>query len=73
MTLLEADERQKAKRRLTAYKEMADMQIQTILESMMTLKKVDSRRASSIISEAENSVKTDALLQLIFRETFDLH
>ena len=52
---------------------MADMQIQTILESMMTLKKVDSRRASSIISEAENSVKTDALLQLIFRETFDLH
>lgn len=72
MTLQEADERQKAKRRMTAYKEMADMQIQTILESMMTLKKVDSSRASSIITN-DNSVKTDALLQIIFRETLDQH
>ena len=40
---------------MTAYKEMADMQIQIILESMMTLKKVDSNRASSIIT-TENSV-----------------
>ena len=66
----EAEEREKAQKRLTAYQEMADIQLRMILESMMTLKKVDRSRASGIIHETSvNQNETDDLLQKVFSET----
>lgn len=49
---------------------MADIQLRMILESMMTLKKVDRSRASGIIHETSvNQNETDDLLQKVFSET----
>ena len=65
----EAKERERATRRLNAYQEMADIQLRMILESMMTLKKVDRSRASIIHDSSMNQTQTDVLLQQVFSET----
>ena len=49
---------------------MADLQIQQILESMMTLKKIDSNRASRFMEEASSdSDRDDAIFCRIMMET----
>ena len=48
---------------------MADIQLRMILESMMTLKKVDRSRASIIHDSSMNQTQTDVLLQQVFSET----
>ena len=65
----ETYERERATRRLNAYQEMADIQLRMILESMMTLKKVDRSRASIIHDSSMNQTQTDVLLQQVFSET----
>ena len=65
----EAEERQKVDKRMKHYREMADQQVQMIMESMLTLKKVDYTRASIfLIVDTENSQKTDEMLNQIYRD-----
>jgi len=73
MSNTEMNERLRAQKRLEKYQEMADQQVKMIMESMLTLKKVDESNASMYLVDPECTTNTDAILEKIFKETIISH
>lgn len=63
----QAEERQSALRRFNHHREMADQQIQTIMESMLTLKEVDLEMANSFFVDSSDKTTEREFQEVLFR------